>query len=57
LGSHFLTISLQSYNALNNEEWVVYPAMMWNGLSTSRVALPFTVFWPRRTRGAAPDCS
>jgi hypothetical protein len=31
------------------------PAMMWNGLSTPRAKVRITVFWPRRTRGAALD--
>jgi hypothetical protein len=33
------------------------PVMMWNGLSTPSATVLFTVFWSRRTRGAAPDCS
>ena len=31
-----------------------FPAMMWNGLSTSRAKVLITAFWTRRTRGAAP---
>jgi GMP synthase-like glutamine amidotransferase len=33
------------------------PVLMWNGLSTSRARPQFAAFRPRRTRGAAPECS